>query len=280
LSVPDLSAVQTISLPHPDAWILGSTLIWSPDSQHLAIARFGAEIDVWDRVSGQLDRWIGPVKTLSWFGAEWLIDGKNQFSVCAVQLERCDTAAIEGGVIAADSAHGLIASGDLYGQVPTVAWTRDDRGHFTPDEPAFDYLGGAGVPNGFSPSGRYMIVIAWTTGGSPDYPSWTLWDTQTRAPLYEIGDIRAPIWLGRDDYLVNGGGGELYTPASSAPMDLAQDLFTIPGIAEATPEETADKLRLYHEVLGVQNVSGDGRRFLLVIGGTALVQPVMLPDSP
>jgi hypothetical protein len=182
--------------------------------------------------------------------------------------------------MAVDAAHGVIVSGDLYGKTATVAWTRDDTGRFTPDAHAFDFLNGAGVPNGFSPSGRYMIVIAWTTGGSPNYPFWTLWDTQTRAPLYEVGDIRAPVWLGRDDYFVNGGGGELYTPASSTPLDVVQDLFTIPGIAENTPEQTAEKLRLYHEVLGVEDITADGSRFLLILGGTALVQPVVLPDSP
>jgi hypothetical protein len=281
LTVPDLEIYDTQPIDVPDLPLF-NTLVWSLDGM-LLTAGYSHDyaestVLVWDLSADQLYDYRGETwgHTITLFADGWTFGLHDSFAVCTARLENCDIQPIEGQVLAVDPFRRQIITGNDRNGTTTIAWTRGADGVWTADEAAYDYLGISCVPTGFSPGGRYVVGMCWPTSGNPPYPHWMVWDAEQQFLPFDTSasDIRPPVWLGDTGYFVNGGGGELRHPLNGW-LDLLPDLYEIEGLAEDSLEATIEKFAPYHEVWGVRGASDNGRRFLLVVGGTALVIPVI-----
>lgn len=281
LEVPTMEVARSFPTDADAEAVFPADLVWSPDRALLAAGFPGQGLQVWDWAGQEDFRFDFPsnlpeaiIGDLLPFGDGWLYGVNGSFAVCTRLLDACQSQPVTGRFLAADDVHQIVITGDADDPSLVTTWVRGSSGLFEPDDRAFEAV--TGIITGFSPDGRYLSVMQWTSGESPDYPFWTLWDAGQQRALYRVGRVRPFVWLGDTELFVDGDGGVLYSPQSSEPLDALPDIYSIPGIAEATLEATSDKLLPYHEVRSVREASADGRRYLLVLGGTALVIPVVV----
>lgn len=280
LNLPDLSTRETYLLPDnlPDLW---SMVKWSADGTLLAAVYTDwseTSIIVIEPDTGTLHRFdtanIADAG-LTTFKDGWLVCGGKVFVLCTGRLESCTEYPLMSrcGITYDPRNDALITTSGSHA-APALAWTGPDFASLTPDARLYAALEGLGTPTSFSPSGQY-ITMMYFQHYIPQYAHWWLWDVDQHTMLHEVGAIRAPVWLGVDNYFLHGGGQNLGHPTTEEWIDALPSLF---DIAFETGDSDTYHIALYqvfHEHIGVNSVATDGTRYLLTLGWVAIVVPVI-----
>ncbi|MBI5959735.1 MAG: hypothetical protein HY866_13420, partial [Chloroflexi bacterium] len=256
LSVPDLKPLDQLSRLS----LIFGDVIWSADGHTLLAAdRLGhthLTLTLWNLDQNTTQSHSATFPDELWqsslvpFAGGWLVDGGGSFLFCDTALN-CQSVSHNQTLRAVDFAHEIIVTGDGRHTTPTTAWTRNSDGVFVPDTHFFDFLGENGVPESFSPDGRYMSVMRWIdVSGGQSYTAYDLWELEQHTLLYEASQGRGIRWMGVDNYYLPGSGGILAHPGSAEPVSLMRDFEALEVFAGLTTDEMWGRMRTYHEVWG------------------------------
>ncbi|MBN1202034.1 MAG: hypothetical protein JXJ20_09280 [Anaerolineae bacterium] len=281
LDVPALTMHATYTLS-PEAPARPGHLGWSADGSVLSIAGYGSNENDYDThviiiepgldVVNEFDT-VPNIETLRPFRDGWAFYDTNEtFTTCTARLDACTTYPLRGYIAGYDPINDVLITGSRHRYDPILAWAGPDFDSLTPDATLYAYLGGFGLPDSFSPTGRYYTVCWQGTGY---YPGWVLWDIEQHRLLHSAGFIRAPMWLGMGDYFLHGKGMNLGHPTQAEWLDTLPEIVSIPFVSETGETVYVELWQMYHELVGIYDISADGTHYLLGLGNVALVVPVI-----